>query len=170
MHNKTPTKLNAPMSKLPRSTRRSFIKALFALSATSSFHLPSLAHTSRKTHKDPIAAIFDDAFDSLPPYNNLRFSDIDQSKHSLALAVWLPNNISKQQVAQYLTSHKSRFPALKNTYIYDIDQHEDSPDSTNPQLPHELRIAVITSAFDESYQGCITIDTRPYGISQNLIS
>lgn len=151
----------------PRSSRRSFIKTLSALAATSSFRLPSFAHTSRKTSGDSIADIFDDAFNSLPPYNGLSFSDIDQSKHPLAIAVWLPHNITKQQTTQYFVSHKSRFPNLINTYIYALGQYEESPHSPNPQLPHELRIAAITSNYDESYQGCITIDTRPYNLKEH---
>ena len=147
----------------PRSSRRSFIKTLSALAATS-LRLPSFAHTSRKTSGDPIADIFNDAFDSLPAYNGLSFSDIDPAKHSLAIAVWLPENITKQQTAQYFVSHKSRFPSLKNTYIYARGQYEEAPNSPNPQLPHELRIAAMTSDYDETYQGCITIDTRPYNI------
>ena len=148
---------------LPRSSRRSFIKSLSALAATS-LRLPSFAHTSRKTSGDPIVDIFDDAFDSLPAYNGLSFSDIDPAKHTVAIAVWLPENITKQQTAHYFVSHKSRFPTLKNTYIYARGQYEESPNSPNPQLPYELRIAAITSNYDESYQGCITLDTRNYNI------
>jgi hypothetical protein len=85
---------------------------------------------------------------------------LNNPSHQLAVAVWLPENISKNQIASYFKSHASSFSNLESPhiYIYDFGQYEEVPDSTNPQTPSQIRLATMTTSFDDFYQGSVTLD------------
>lgn len=144
------------MRKTYKTTRRSFITSLAAIGSTPviGFALPPLA--------SPIEALMDKAFNSMPDYCGHSFKSVlNNPSYSLAAAVWLPKNISKKQIESYFKSHASKFTNLetRRIYIYEFGTYEDSPYSTNPQTPSEIRIAAMTTGLDESYQGAVTIET-----------
>lgn len=138
-----------------KTTRRSFIKSLAAIGS-----LPAISFALPST-KSPIDSLMDEAFASLPDYCGRPFKSVlNNPSHNLAVAVWLPESISKNQIDSYFKSHASKFSNLESPhiYIYDFGQYEEAHDSTNPQTPSKIRLAAMTTSFDEFYQGSVTLD------------
>ena len=149
-------------------SRRSLIKSLSALAASS-----ALTPVVVASQKDSFSSLLEKAFSALPTNNGLSFSDHDPSAGPVSLAFYLPKSISHEHIISAISSFP--FYSKEHTYIYEWHEHRDSvygqdyPQSTDPQLPSQLRISVIApTSLESSYYGAVSIDTKNLSISVPL--